>query len=171
VLSTPFRSALVQILAATTLLGTFARDRRVVDAVTVADRRSEAAHGYAAHADTSAALNGVAYRQTRGWMHFTLKTFDDTDVTLALTFVATDSVSRRYDVVVEDSVIASRTFDASAPSPVVEVPVPFSLTKGKTVVVVLVRARDGLTPPLRELRTIQDHNELDFSSYSFGATR
>lgn len=147
-------------------------DRRIVDAVTVANRASELAHGYAGYADSEGVWNGVPFRQSRGWMHFALKTFDDTDVTLAFSFVVTDSVSRRYDVVVEDSLIASRTFEpARSASPVVDVPVPFALTKGKTSIVVYVRARDGITPPLREVRTIQDHNEFAFSSHFSGATR
>lgn len=149
-----------------------ARDRRIVDAVSVGNPASERAHGYAGRADTVALFDGVPARQTREWMHFALKTFDDTDVTLALTFVVADSVPRRYDVVVEDSVVASKTFGPQdSAKPVVDVPVPFVLTKGKTNIVVYVRARGGLTPALREIRTIQDHNELDFSSFSFGATR
>ena len=149
-----------------------APDRRIVDSVTVANLASETSHGYAGQADTVGLADGVRFRQTRGWLHYALRTFDDTEVTLALSFVPTDSVSRDYDVVVADSVIATRSYAGRRDSlPTVEVPVPFALTRGKASIIVLLRARGGLTPPLREVRTIQDHNEFDVSPHSFGASR
>lgn len=99
-------------------------DRRVVDAVDVGNARSEAEHGYEGQDATAGMVNGQSYRQARGWMHFTLTTFDDTDV-----------------------------------------------TKGKTNIVVIIRARGGLTPALRELRTIQDHHEVELSLNPSGVFR
>ena len=151
-------------------------DRRVVDAVEVGNARSEAAHGYAGQDATAGMVNGRSYREARGWMHYTLNTFDDTDVTISSTFVASaggrSDVSRTFDLVVEDSVIATRTimFASSAPV-VVEIGVPFAITKGKTNVVVIIRARGGMTPALRELRTIQDHHEVDLSPNPSGVFR
>lgn len=139
-----------------------ALDRRIVDTVKVGDAASEVAHGFAGEGVLSGSHNGVAYRQTSGWMHFALKTFEDTDVTLALTFAPTDSVSRAFDVVVEDSVIASRTFRAQdGAATTIELSVPFALTKGKPGIAVVVRAKGGTTPALRELRSIQDHYEQE----------
>ena len=145
-------------------------DRRVVDVAEAGDARSESTHGYAGHEASSGVAGGAPYRQARGWMRYALATFDDTEVTVACTFVAPDGVAegaadesaagravngpRAYDVVVEDSVVATRTV-------VVEIPVPFVLTKGKTNIAVVIRARGGPTPALRQIRTIQDHNEVD----------
>ena len=42
---------------------------------------------------------------------------------------------------------------------VVETVVPFALTKGRTNIAVMLRAHERVTPPLRELRVMQDHNE------------
>ena len=149
-----------------------ARDRRVVDVAEVGNARSEAAHGYADYDAISGTMDGRPHRQARGWMHFSLKTFEDTDVTVSCTFAGIDTVSRSYDIVVEDSVIATRTLKTQTSVPtVVDVAVPFSLTKGKTNIVVVIRARGGLTPALRELRTIQDHYEVDLSQNPHGVTR
>lgn len=135
------------------------RDRRVVDRVEAGNALSEAMHGYVGHDDTTGTVSGQAYRQARGWIRYALTTFDDTDVTIACTFLST--VSGNYDLIVEDSLIASKHFAAAADTPtVVEILVPFAVTKGKTSIAVMLRARGGPTPRLHELRTIQDHNEV-----------
>ena len=136
-----------------------ARDRRVVDRVEAGRADSEALHGYAGHDDTTGTAEGQSFRQAQGWIRYALTTFDDTDVTIACTFLG--SASGNYDLVVEDSLIASRRFDAGTGAPtVVEILVPFAVTKGKTSIAVMLRARGGPTPQLHELRTIQDHNEV-----------
>ncbi len=137
------------------------RDRRVVDTVIVGDPISEAQHGYVGHGDTLLVAEGAPARQARGSMRYALITFDDTEVTVACTFVG--AVSGDYDVVVEDSLIATKRYEATSAAPVVvELQVPFAVTKGKASIVVVLRARGGATPLLRELRTIQDHNEVSF---------
>ena len=136
-------------------------DRRIVDTAEAGNPTSEAEHGYAGDDVITGMQGGKSYRQTRGWMHYALKTFDDTPVTVACTFVSIDSLARRYDIVVEDSVIASRTFTPQTnAASIVEIAVPFSLTKGKANVAVVIRARGGHTPALHMIRTIQDHYEF-----------
>ena len=170
-LTSAFAVAVLALGAAATAR-TVAPDRRVVDVAEVGNALSAAAHGYAGHDVIDGTTDGTPYRQTRGWMHFALKTFEDTDVTVTCTFVGLDTVSRGYDLVVEDSVIATRTLSLqSGVSTVIETAVPFSLTKGKASIAVVIRARGGLTPPLRELRTIQDHQEVDFSQTLHGVVR
>lgn len=140
-------------------------DRRVVDTVHAGDPVSESAHGYAGHEAVAGIRDGAPWRATAGWMHYTMTVFDDTPVTVALHF-ADDSVTRQFDLVVEDSVLVTRQVPArtpGAPMPepgaVVEVAVPFAITKGKPNITIVLRARGGLTPALRDLRTLQDHNE------------
>ena len=136
-------------------------DRRIVDTAEAGNPTSEAEHGYAGDDVSVGMQGGKPYRQTRAWMHYALKTFEDTPVTVACTFVNTDNSARSYDIVVEDSVIASRTFTPHSNTPaVVEIAVPFSLTKGKAHVAVVIRARGGQTPALHLIRTIQDHYEF-----------
>lgn len=144
-------------------------DRRIVDIVQVGTADSETRHGYVGEDAVAGNANGQTFRQARGWMRYALTTFDDTEVTVALTFANGDAVGEgatlHYEMVVEDSLIATRSFTASPSSPpgsssVVEIAVPFVLTKGKTNIAVIIRAREGPTPALLSLRTIQDHNEV-----------
>jgi hypothetical protein len=135
-------------------------DRRVVDTVIAGDAVSEANHGYVGAEVTTGNADGKPFRQTRGYMRYAMTTFDDTPVTVACTFAGTKNVAHNFDVVVEDSVIATRTLTTSDSASVVEIAVPFVLTKGKTNIAIIIRARDGLTPALRMLRTVQDHNEF-----------
>jgi len=154
-------AVLLLVAAVVQIAGLSFPDRRVVDRVDAGESGSEATHGYVGHDATAGVALGRNFRQARGWMRFALTTFDDTEVTLAFTFVALDSAPRHYDVLVEDSLIATRTFASSATSPVVvEQVVPFVLTRGKASISVVLRARDGDSPALHQLRTVQDHNEL-----------
>jgi len=139
-------------------------DRRVVDTAEAGNPESEAEHGYVGSDAVTGVAGGKPFRQARGWMRYALATFEDTEVTVACTFVSSDSVPRSYDVLVEDSLIATRTLNARSAQPtVVEVKVPFGLTKGRTNIAVIIRARGGPTPALRELRVIQDHNEYAYN--------
>lgn len=137
-------------------------DRRIVDRATVGDPRSEAVHGYVGHDVTEGIAVGRAFRQARGWMRYAMTTFDDTEVTVALTMAGVDSITRQYDLIVEDSLVATRSFTAKGGTPVVvEHLVPFVLTKGKAEITVVIRGHEGQTPALHEVRTVQDHNEID----------
>jgi hypothetical protein len=156
----------------------------------VGEAASDAAHGYAEHDAVRGTMNGRPYRSARGWMRYAMTTFDDTEVTIACTFIAPSGrtadtwasaapgaraeMSAHFELLVEDSLVAiptpTRTLQASpdralsesSPTPVVvEVAIPFALTRGRTSIAVMIRARAGTTPPLSELRVIQDHNEVD----------
>jgi len=149
-------------------------DRRVVDRVEVGQPSSEARHGYEGMDAVLGHVNGFAYRQTRQWLHFALTTYDDTDVTVECTFIGTDgeTSARAFDLVVQDSLIASPTLRlAAGADSTLSFSIPFSLTKGHSSIIVFVRARDGLTPALRELRTVQDHYETVLVSTPSGVAR
>jgi hypothetical protein len=134
-------------------------DRRIVDVVEAGNPDNELRHGFAADSTVAGSTGGKAWRRTFGWMHYTLKTFEDTPVTLSLTFIADANPSSSYDVVVEDSVVASRTHAGRDSVAVVDIAVPFGVTKGKAHIAVIVRARNGATPAVHTIRTIQDHFE------------
>jgi len=136
-------------------------DRRVVDTAIMGNSASEAGHGYVGEGSTSGIADGKSYRQTRSYMQFSLGTFDDTEVTVAC-ILGGVKVESAFDLVVEDSVVATRAFSApTSESMVLDFVVPFALTKGKTSISIVIRARGGVTPALREIRTIQDHLEQD----------
>ena len=129
-----------------------------MDRVTVGDVRSEVEHAYAGDGVTTGVTAGHAFRQTRGWMRFALTVFDDTDVTIACTFLGNGDVPQVFDLMVENQLVASYTYH-SADAAVVELRVPLALTKGRTNILVVLRATNGPTPALVEIRTVQDHNE------------
>lgn len=141
-------------------------DRRIVDRVVAGDAASEAAHGYAGF-DSVAGTDGMgSYRASNGWMHYAMTTFEDTEVTLSLIFT-TDSLQRSFDTFVEGSLVATTALEATDTNSLgstnavpVDILVPLHLTAGKSGVAVLIRARGNVTPRLREMRIVQDHNEL-----------
>lgn len=132
-------------------------DRRVVDRITVGDVRNEQEHAYAGEDVTAGVAQGRAFRQTRGWMRYALTVFDDTEVTIACTFLGSDA-PQTFDLTVENQVVASYTFRSAQPA-TMELRVPLALTKGHTNIIVVLRATNGPTPALVELRSVQDHNE------------
>jgi hypothetical protein len=132
-------------------------DRRVVDRVKIGDVQSEQDHAYAGADVTSGISGGRAFREARGWLRYALTVFDDTEVTVGFTFLGVDA-PRTFDLIVENQLVSSYTF-RSGVTATVELRVPLELTKGKTNVLVMLRATSGPTPALLELRSVQDHNE------------
>ena len=93
-------------------------------------------------------------------MRYALNVFDDTEVTVACTLLGADGVPLAFELVVEGQVVATRTLTSASATPsIVEVRVPFVITRGRTNILVTIRATHGLTPALLEMRTIQDHLE------------
>lgn len=133
-------------------------DRRIVDRVSVGDIDSEVSHAYGGDGVTTGTADGRAFRQTRGWIRYALTVFDDTEVTIAATFLGSPDTTRTFDVIVENHVVATHTF-RSADVDTVEFRVPFAITEGRANVLVVLRAINGSTPRLIELRSVQDHNE------------
>ena len=137
-------------------------DRRIVDRVIVGDTKSEGAHAYAADRDTTGVDHGHAFRSARGWLRYALSVFDDTEVTIACIFARTGTHDRTggFDLLIENQVVASYEYGPPSTLPdTLEVRVPIGLTRGRTNILVILRATMGATPPLLELRTVQDHNE------------
>ncbi len=137
--------------------------RRIVDVVKVGDPTNERDHDYAGEDVTRGVAGGRAFRQTRNWMRYALKVYEDTEVTVACTFAGSDGAHVPFELVVEDKPVATHMFTSSSLAPAVaELRIPFALTKGKTNIMVILRAAKGgtgPTPALLELRTIQDHLE------------
>ena len=133
-------------------------DRRIVDRITAGDARSEQEHAYAGENATPGHLGVRTFREARGWMRYALTIFDDTEVTIACTFLGSGDAPRTFDLVVEGHVVASHTV-RSADSSTINILVPLEITKGRTNILVMLRATIGPTPALLEMRSVQDHNE------------
>ena len=136
------------------------QSRRVVDIVQAGHATSERDHDYEGDGATSGVAGGRTFRQASGWLRYAMRVYDDADVTVACTFRGTSGRKARFELVVEERAIATHTLASPADDPVTkEFRVPAALTLGKTMITVLVRAVDGPTPALVELRTIQEHLE------------
>ena len=132
-------------------------DRRIVDRVTIGDARSEQAHAYEGADVATGTAGDRTFRETRGWMRYALTVFDDTEVTISCTFVGVDT-PRMFELIVENRVVSVHKFHSTATA-TIDMRVPLELTKGKTNLLVTLRAVSGPTPALLEVRSVQDHNE------------
>src|SRR6186997_3291455 len=118
--------------------------RRIVDIVKVGDTASEREHDYAGEDVTAGLSAGKPFRQARNWMRYALKVYEDTEVTVACTFVGSDAARVPFELIVEDRLVATHVFASSSTAPAVaELRVPFALTKGKTNIMVMLRAVKG----------------------------
>ncbi|MEP6999428.1 MAG: DUF6805 domain-containing protein [bacterium] len=153
------RAALLLLLLIVSLGATTAArpDRRIVDRVIVGDVRSEQEHAYAGENVTTGATQGRTFRQARSWMRYALTVFDDTEVTVGCTFLGSNT-PQTFDLIVENRVVSTHAF-RSTETRTVEFRVPLELTRGRTNIIVMLRATNGSTPALLELRSVQDHNE------------
>ena len=104
-------------------------------------------HAYDGADVTSGVAGGRAFRETRGWMRYALTVFDDTEVTVACTFLGIDA-PRTFELIVENRLVSSYTF-RSTETATVDLRVPLELTKGHTNILVMLRATNGPTPALR----------------------
>jgi len=155
---------LVALLVVSLLPAGAAQGRRVVDVVTAGDSASERAHDFAGDCVTGGTIDGRPYWQTRGWLSYALAVYEDTEVTLACTFRGSEGRTLPFDLLVEGRKIATHRFASPSSAPVsVEIRVPFSLTRGLTSIFIMLRAVDGPTPGLLDLRTVQEHLERPLS--------
>jgi hypothetical protein len=137
--------------------------RRIVDVVKVGDATSEREHRYAGEGVTEGVADGRTFREVRGWLSYSMAVYEDTEVTLACTFRGSEGRKIPFDLVVEGRKIATNTFVSTSSRPtIVDVRIPFGITKGLTAIHVMLRAVDGPTPALLELRTVQEHLERPF---------
>ncbi len=155
------------LLAAASLLPGFiaaapaaGQSRRVVDVVTIGDPASDSAHEYAAEGAVEAVAAGKRFRQAQGWMRYSLRVYEDSEVTLACTFTGTEGRRLVFDLIVEGRKVLTHTFVTPSAEPTrLEFRLPQSLTGSLTAIAVMFRGVDGPTPGLIELRTVQEHLE------------
>jgi hypothetical protein len=139
---------------------TAGQGRRVVDVVKVGDPASEREHEFAGDGVTDGVADGRAFRQARGWLRYSLNVYDDSEVTLACTFRGSEGRTYVFDLLVEGRKVVTHTFVSPSSVPMkVEFRVPMSVTAGRTSISVMLRAVDGVTPGVIELRTVQEHLE------------
>lgn len=134
--------------------------RRVVDVVMVGDPLSESAHEYAAEGAVEGIVAGRRFRQAQGWMRYSLRVYEDSEVTLACTFRGTEGRRLVFDLMVEGRKVLTRVLETHSAEPTsLEFRLPQTLTRSLTAIAVILRGVDGPTPGLIELRTEQEHLE------------
>ena len=138
-----------------------AQGRRVVDVATMGDASSDREHEYAGDRVTEGVVDGRVFRQAAGWLRISLTVYDDTDVTLVATFRGSAGDRVPFELLVEGRKVTAPSFVSPTTAPArVEFRVPMALTRGKSRIWVMLRAVNGPTPGLIELRTVQEHLEL-----------
>ena len=149
------------LLASPSTLAAPVQGRRVVDVVTLGDVRSEREHEYAGERVTEGVVDGRIFRQAAGWLRVSLTVYDDTEVTLVGTFRGSQGEPIAFELLVEGRKVTAPAFVSPTTAPAhVEYRVPLALTRGKTRISVTLRAVNGPTPGLIELRTVQEHLEV-----------
>ena len=153
----PIAGCLAAAIAATVA----AQGPRVVDIARVGDRASEQEHEYAGDNTIDGTIDGRVYRQARGSLSYALNVYDDTEVAVVCTFRGTEEQRLTFDLLVDGRKVRTATVVTSSAAPSnVEYRIPRDFTRNLTRLFITLRAVDGPTPGLIELRTIQEHLEL-----------
>jgi hypothetical protein len=136
------------------------QSRRVVDVVESGDPKSGRDHEAAGEGITEGTAAGRAFRQATGWLRYTLRTFDDTEVTVACLCRGTEGRRLTFELLVDGQAAGTQTLESPSADPVLkEWRLPERLTSGRTMVSVTLRGVGGPTPGVIELRTVQEHLE------------
>ena len=137
-----------------------AQGRRVVDVVLAGDEKSAHDHDAEGEGLTEGTVAGRPFRQAAGWLRYTLRTFDDTEVTVACLCRGTEGRRLTFELFVDGQAAGTHTLASPSADPVLkEYRVPAKLTLGKTTISVTLRGVNGPTPGVLELRTVQEHLE------------
>jgi hypothetical protein len=117
---------------------------RRVDEVKPGDPESETAHKMAARMSNSVKFMDKSVRDAvnGGFVSYVMKVDPAQPMSLYCTYWGNDSVGRRFDILVEDEVIATQRLDFNDPGHFfdVEYRIPGRLTRGKTEVTVVFQA-------------------------------
>ena len=136
------------------------QSRWVVDVVQSGDAKSERDHDFAGDGVTEGVIAGRAFRQAANWLRYTLRSYDDTAVTVACLCRGTEGRRVMVELLINGRAAGTHTIESPSAEPVLkEWPVPEPLTRGKTTITVLLRGVGGPTPGVIELRIVQEHLE------------
>ncbi len=133
--------------------------RRTVDRVEVGNRADERAHAMAG--DTASGGwngSGDGWRESWGkWFGYTIGMHGDRPVTLVLTFYGREDPARVFDILVDDTRIATQTLDGHPTGAFdVKYQLPDSLTQGKTTLSIkFVAEAEHVAGAVLDVRTVQ----------------
>ncbi len=137
-----------------------AQGRRIVDAVKVGDPASERLHDFAGEGVSDGFEAGRAFRRASRWQRYSLSVYDDSEVTLSMTFRGSEGRRERFALMVEGRDAGSHTvLSASAEAATIEIRLPAAMTAGRSALIVVLGDAGGPAPGLIELRAVQEHLE------------
>lgn len=120
-------------------------EARTIDYVVTGTQQSESDHYMQQSGSGSGSYNGEYYRDGGGWFSYELQTKGHTEgVTLMARYWGGDSGNRTFDILIDNTVIATETLTGGKSEFVnVEYPVPSELLEGKDKVRVKFKAHSG----------------------------
>lgn len=137
------------------------RDKRTIDRVIIADEESEKAHALNAERSASGVFNDLRWRHAEkpGFFEYTLTVDGATDNQLVVMYWGSDAGPRVFDILVDGTRIASERLNANADGRFYfeQYPVPRSLTRGKSSVIVRFEAspNGGIAGGVFDLRMLR----------------
>lgn len=124
-----------------------ALDARTADRLLPGDAASETAHHLQGKDAHTGVFNDRAWRDAEngGEFSFTLKTSGPGPYTLHCTYWGGEVGARTFDILVDNTKIATQTLDSNAPGAFFDVdyPLPAALTQGKSAITVIFQAHPG----------------------------
>lgn len=133
---------------------------RVVDSVTVGLAADEAVHHLSGERTTGGSTGGRTWRSAAGWFAYTLRTYDDSPLTIVCSLADAGDIEEAFEVLVDGRVVKTVRRGPAAMAETLSVAVPFAQTSGKTTVTITFRALAGTrTARLLEVKSVQEHLE------------
>lgn len=138
------------------------RDERTIDRVMIADEESEKAHALKAERSAAGVFNDLRWRHAEkpGFFEYTLAVDGAADNRLVVMYWGSDAGPRVFDILVDGTRIASERLNANADGRFYfeRYPVPRSLTRGKSSVIVRFEAspNGGIAGGVFDLRMLRE---------------
>ncbi len=126
-----------------------ALEARIVDDVKPGEQQSETDHNLKGQGTRSGDFRNLKWRDANngGWFSYELKVLPEVPMILQCTYWGSEEGGREFDVLIDDTKIATQTLGNNKPNEffAVEHPIPAELSRGKEKVVVKFKAHDGRT--------------------------
>jgi hypothetical protein len=133
-------------------------DQRTVDQVLVGDRRNESEHHLQGDTTKGGVYDGEGWRESRNsWFSYDLKIGLQKPVTLICSYLGSEGQSRVFDVLVDNEIVATQTMQYHPTESFdIEYPLPETLTKGKSSIIVkFVAHPHAIAGSVLDVRVVQ----------------
>ena len=122
-------------------------ERRTIDSVIIGQIDSEQQHQQQGERTATGPFSGRAWRHADqgGWFSYRMKVLPDQPMTLMCTYWGSDSGEREFDILVNETGIATQRLEGKQPGEFIDVAyeIPTSLTNGQTSITVRFQAHPG----------------------------